>query len=98
VRFLLDTDHISILQRQSGPEFAALMARIARVPRADLAFCITIFHEQGLGTGRRPSTGASRRRPRGRRSGLPDVCSRDRARRADARRAPSHTTGSSARR
>lgn len=47
--FLLDTDHVSILQKQSGPEYAVLMARIAVVPRADLAFCIVSFHEQVLG-------------------------------------------------
>src|ERR1700733_12059185 len=49
MRFLLDTDHISMLQKQSGPEYAALMARIASVRRADLAFCIVSFHEQVLG-------------------------------------------------
>jgi tRNA(fMet)-specific endonuclease VapC len=49
VNFLLDTDHISILQKQSGLEYAALMARIAQVPRSDLAFCIVSFHEQVLG-------------------------------------------------
>lgn len=47
--FLLDTDHISVLQRQSGPEYTTLIARIAQVPRADLAFCIITFHEQALG-------------------------------------------------
>jgi len=49
MRFLLDTDHISILQKQSGPEYRAMMLRIAQVPRADLAFCIVSFHEQVLG-------------------------------------------------
>ena len=49
MKFLLDTDHISILQKQSGPEYAALLARVAQVPRADLAFCIVSFHEQVLG-------------------------------------------------
>jgi tRNA(fMet)-specific endonuclease VapC len=49
MKFLLDTDHISILQRQSGAEFAVLIGRIAQVPRADLAFCIVSFHEQVLG-------------------------------------------------
>lgn len=49
MKFLLDTDHISILQKQSGPEYAALMARIALVRRADLVFCIVSFHEQVLG-------------------------------------------------
>ncbi len=49
MRFLLDTDHISILQKQSGPEYAALIARIGQTPRAELAFCIVSFHEQVLG-------------------------------------------------
>jgi hypothetical protein len=47
--FLLDTDHISILQKQSGPEYASLIARIVQVRRADFAFCIISFHEQVLG-------------------------------------------------
>jgi tRNA(fMet)-specific endonuclease VapC len=47
--FLLDTDHISILQRQSGPEYASLIARLAQVRRVDLAFCSVSFHEQVLG-------------------------------------------------
>ncbi len=49
MKFLLDTDHISILQKQSGPEYPALMARITQVPRSDLAFCIVSFQEQVLG-------------------------------------------------
>ena len=49
MKFLLDTDHISILQKQSGPEYSALMARIAQVSRADLTFCLVSFHEQVLG-------------------------------------------------
>jgi tRNA(fMet)-specific endonuclease VapC len=50
MRFLLDTDHISILQKQSGPEYRAMMVRIAQqVTRTDLVFCIVSFHEQVLG-------------------------------------------------
>ncbi len=49
MKFLLDTDHISILQKQAGPEYAALIARIAQVRRDDLAFCLVSFHEQVLG-------------------------------------------------
>jgi len=49
VRFVLDTDHISILQRQAGPEFVALSARIAQQQRSDLAFSLVSFHEQVLG-------------------------------------------------
>jgi tRNA(fMet)-specific endonuclease VapC len=49
VKFLLDTDHISILQRQAGPEFAALSIRLAQQQLSDLAFCVVSFHEQVLG-------------------------------------------------
>lgn len=49
MKFLLDTDHLSILQKQSGPEYAALSARMALHPLADFALCIVSFHEQVLG-------------------------------------------------
>src|ERR1700722_6815388 len=49
MKFLLDTDHMSFLQKQAGVEFTALMARIATVPDVNLAFCIISFHEQVLG-------------------------------------------------
>ncbi len=49
MKYLLDTDHVSILQRGSGAEFDALAARIARNDPVDLAFSIVSFHEQVLG-------------------------------------------------
>jgi tRNA(fMet)-specific endonuclease VapC len=49
VKFLLDTDHLSILQKQSGPEFARLTARMAQQPPADLALSVVSYHEQVLG-------------------------------------------------
>jgi tRNA(fMet)-specific endonuclease VapC len=49
VRYLLDTDHITILQREAGPEFATLLARIAQHPPGALAFSIISLHEQVLG-------------------------------------------------
>jgi tRNA(fMet)-specific endonuclease VapC len=49
VRFLLDTDHISILQLLSGKEFATLSGRINQHPRADFAFSVVSLHEQLLG-------------------------------------------------
>jgi hypothetical protein len=49
VRYLFDTDHISILQRRSAPEHAILVARVASHPAADLAFSIVSFHEQVSG-------------------------------------------------
>jgi tRNA(fMet)-specific endonuclease VapC len=49
MKYLLDTDHISILQRQQKPEYDNLIARMAQHPPADLAFSIISFHEQMLG-------------------------------------------------
>jgi tRNA(fMet)-specific endonuclease VapC len=49
VKYLLDTDHISVLQRQSGQEYAALSSRMAAQSPSDLAFSIISFHEQALG-------------------------------------------------
>lgn len=49
MKYLLDTDHISILQGRRGPEFAAVSAHLAQHSPADLAFCIISFHEQMLG-------------------------------------------------
>ena len=47
--FLLDTDHIGIIQRQSAPEFDRLAARMAQHPVEDFYFPIISFHEQILG-------------------------------------------------
>lgn len=47
--FLLDTDHISILQRQSGAEFAALSGRMAGYPADAFALSVISFHEQVMG-------------------------------------------------
>jgi tRNA(fMet)-specific endonuclease VapC len=49
VKYLLDTDHISFLQKRRGPEYAALIARTALHSPADFAFAIVSFHEQVLG-------------------------------------------------
>jgi tRNA(fMet)-specific endonuclease VapC len=49
VKYLLDTDHISILQRQAGAEYATLLMRLAQYPPTDLACSIISFHEQMLG-------------------------------------------------
>jgi tRNA(fMet)-specific endonuclease VapC len=49
LKYLLDTDHISVIQQQSGPDYTALAARIAPHPRTDLALSIVSFHEQVLG-------------------------------------------------
>ena len=47
--YLLDTDHISILQRQAGVEYGTLLLRMAQHPPTELACAIISFHEQVLG-------------------------------------------------
>ncbi|MBW4658487.1 MAG: type II toxin-antitoxin system VapC family toxin [Drouetiella hepatica Uher 2000/2452] len=49
MRYLLDTDHISALQRRSGSDFKNLAARISQLPAADFGLSIISFHEQILG-------------------------------------------------
>ena len=49
MKYLLDTDHISFLQEQRGPEYAVLSARMAQHPSTDFVFSIVSFHEQTLG-------------------------------------------------
>ncbi|MEH1841996.1 MAG: type II toxin-antitoxin system VapC family toxin [Nostoc sp.] len=49
MRYLLDTDHISFLQRRSGTEFLILAAHIAQHQSTDFAFSIVSFHEQVIG-------------------------------------------------
>ena len=49
MRYLLDTDHLTLLQRATGPAYATLRARIAQYPLAELAFPIISLHEQVVG-------------------------------------------------
>jgi tRNA(fMet)-specific endonuclease VapC len=49
VKYLLDTDHISCIQRRSGVEFQRLKARMDRYSSQDFALSIISFHEQILG-------------------------------------------------
>lgn len=49
MKYLLDTDHISFLQRRSGSEHVKLTAKITQYPSADFAFSIISFHEQIIG-------------------------------------------------
>ena len=44
MKYLRDTDHISILQRQSGEEYDTLSARIRQESRSDLGFFIITHH------------------------------------------------------
>ena len=47
--YLLDTDHISILQRKAGAEYARLSAWMGHFTPADFACCVVSLHEQLVG-------------------------------------------------
>jgi tRNA(fMet)-specific endonuclease VapC len=50
MKYLLDTDHLSILQRQEGRDFSNLSTRMAQYPLLDFAVSTVTFHEQILGS------------------------------------------------
>jgi tRNA(fMet)-specific endonuclease VapC len=47
--YLLDTDHISVVQRQSEPEYRRLWARLSAHNSSDFYVPIISFHEQVVG-------------------------------------------------
>jgi tRNA(fMet)-specific endonuclease VapC len=47
--FVLDTDHLAILQRQSAPQFGVLAHKIAQYSETSFFVTIVSFHEQILG-------------------------------------------------
>jgi tRNA(fMet)-specific endonuclease VapC len=49
VKYLLDTDHASFLQRRSGPKYVAMATRMAANLPADFGLSIVSFHEQVIG-------------------------------------------------
>ena len=49
MKYLLDTDHFSVLQRQTGKAYINLAARMAEYPPSDFAISIITIHEQLLG-------------------------------------------------
>ena len=49
MKYLLDTDHISVLQLQAGPAYVTLRTRMTLHPQSGLALSIVSLHEQALG-------------------------------------------------
>jgi len=49
VKFLLDTDHVTIIQDGAGIEYTNLATRVALNADSGVAFSIISFHEQALG-------------------------------------------------
>ena len=49
MKYLLDTDHISILQADAGTDYAMLSLRISQHSWSDIALSVVSIHEQMLG-------------------------------------------------
>jgi tRNA(fMet)-specific endonuclease VapC len=47
--YLLDTDHIAILQRPASPEYGRLVQRMRQHPATDFHWPVISFHEQVMG-------------------------------------------------
>lgn len=50
MKYLLDTDHLSILQRQTGGDYSNLSTRMAHHLPSDFAISIVKLHELMLGS------------------------------------------------
>ncbi len=44
MKYLLDTDHLSIIQRQTGQDYINRSVRMAQYPLSDFAISIVTFH------------------------------------------------------
>ena len=49
MKYLLDTDHLSVVQRQTGQSYTNLIFRIQQYPLSEFAVSVITFHEQLLG-------------------------------------------------
>jgi tRNA(fMet)-specific endonuclease VapC len=49
VTYLLDTDHLTLLQKQDGQEWAAIVGHVNRVGQENVAASVVSFHEQVFG-------------------------------------------------
>lgn len=49
MKYVLDTDHISIVQRKQDPQYSAIQSHAARHAPPDIVSCVVSFHEQVLG-------------------------------------------------
>lgn len=50
MRYLLDTDHLSIIQQETGQDYVNLSNRMAQHPLSDFTVSIVTLHEQLLGS------------------------------------------------
>ena len=50
MKYLLDTDHLSVLQKSTGRDYECLSSRMAQIPISDFGISIVTVHEQFLGS------------------------------------------------
>ena len=50
MKYLFDTDHLSILQKSTGTDYENLSRRMAKSPISDFAISMVTVHEQFLGS------------------------------------------------
>jgi tRNA(fMet)-specific endonuclease VapC len=50
MKYLLDTDHLSILQKSMGQDYQNLSSRMEKIPLSEFAISIVTIHEQFLGS------------------------------------------------
>jgi tRNA(fMet)-specific endonuclease VapC len=49
MKFLLDTDHVSCIQRKTEPEYSRIRVHAVGYSEGDIAYSIVSFHEQTIG-------------------------------------------------
>lgn len=49
MKFLFDTDHISLIQQPNSPEYGKILARASTYPSSDVVYGIVSFQEQAIG-------------------------------------------------
>jgi tRNA(fMet)-specific endonuclease VapC len=50
MKYLFDTDHLSILQKSTGQDYQRLSQKMEKIPISDFAISIITVHEQLLGS------------------------------------------------
>jgi tRNA(fMet)-specific endonuclease VapC len=50
VKYLLDTDYLSIIQRKTGQDYVKLSTRMTHHPLSDFTVSVITFHEQIIGS------------------------------------------------
>lgn len=59
MKYLLDTDHLSLLEHRQGPLYAALVVRLNLHAADGIVACVVSFREQALGANSRIQTASS---------------------------------------